>query len=97
MNYLEIARRALAADEKDERDEIGLEPPVPSSEDKMLAAGNAEALVWRTVYQGPVESTLPPPNWDGTLCPGCRWPTLCRVLGPRCPSLPGGPCPGQPG
>jgi hypothetical protein len=53
----------------------------------------ASALLWRHVYQGPVEATAPPPCWDGTVCPGCQWPALCGVLGPRGASLPGGPCP----
>lgn len=50
------------------------------------------ALEWRHVFQGPVDATVPPPGWDGTICRGCRWPEFCRVLGPRDASLPGGPC-----
>jgi hypothetical protein len=53
----------------------------------------ASTLIWRQVDQGPVEATIPPPGWDGTICPGCQWPALCRVLGPRGANLPGGPCP----
>lgn len=26
------------------------------------------------------------------ICDACHWPDLCRVLGPRAPQLPGGPC-----
>ncbi len=44
------------------------------------------------VSRSPVPASAPPAGWDGTLCPGCRWPTLCVVLGPRGPHLPGGPC-----
>lgn len=39
-----------------------------------------------------VMATVPPSGWNGALCAGCRWPALCRVLGPRGPHLPGGPC-----
>jgi hypothetical protein len=53
----------------------------------------ASALVRGRVHRGPVEATVPPPGWDGTRCSECRWPELCRVLGPRDASLPGGPCP----
>jgi hypothetical protein len=53
----------------------------------------ASTLIWQHVYQGPVEATVPPSDWDGTVCPGCRWPEFCRVLGPRDASLPRGPCP----
>jgi hypothetical protein len=54
------------------------------------------ALPWAHIYQGPVEATVPPPGWDGTLCAECQWPTLCCVLGPRGATLPGGPCPAYP-
>jgi hypothetical protein len=56
----------------------------------------APKLEWRHVYQGPGEATVPPPDSDGTRCPGCRWPALCSVFGPRGANLPGGPCPAHP-
>jgi hypothetical protein len=40
----------------------------------------------------PVIASLPPAGWDGALCDGCPWSEFCRVLGPRAPHLPGGPC-----
>jgi hypothetical protein len=52
----------------------------------------APELEWRHVYQGPVESTVPPPDWDGALCQECRWAKLCHVLGPRGQDLPGWSC-----
>jgi hypothetical protein len=50
------------------------------------------ALVALLRKRAPVEATRPPAGWDGSLCAGCRWPALCRVLGPRGPHLAGGPC-----
>ncbi len=40
----------------------------------------------------PVAATRPPAGWNGSRCPGCRWPALCGVLGPRGPHLVNGPC-----
>jgi hypothetical protein len=50
------------------------------------------SLDWSNVNLGPVDATQPPPGWDGSLCPGCRWPDLCAVLGPQPPHAIGGPC-----
>lgn len=47
-------------------------------------------------FRGAVAATVPPPGWNGATCEGCRWPHLCRVLGPRAPNLPHGPCPAHP-
>jgi hypothetical protein len=49
-------------------------------------------MEWRHVYQDPVVASVPPRDWDGTVCADCRWPEFCRVLGPRGAGLPGGPC-----
>ena len=44
----------------------------------------------------PITATTPPPGWNGQLCSECQWPGLCKVLGPRGPHLPNGPCPAYP-
>ena len=49
-----------------------------------------------SVARDSIEASVPPPDWDGRLCIGCQWPEFCRVLGPRGPQLPGGPCPTYP-
>lgn len=55
------------------------------------------ALVRLLAYGRPVPATQPPAGWDGELCPNCRWPSLCRVLGPRGPEeFVNGPCPAWP-
>jgi hypothetical protein len=96
MNYLEIARHTLAEYEKDERDEKGSERPLPSPAEATPAATGIAQVVRRHLDQAPVEATVPPPDWDGTICPECHWPALCRVLGPRDATLPNGPCPAHP-
>jgi hypothetical protein len=47
----------------------------------------------RLARRQPIAACPPPEGWEGTLCDGCRWPAMCRVLGPRGPHLPDGPCP----
>jgi len=39
-----------------------------------------------------VEASVPPAGWNGTLCEGCICPRFCRLLGPRGPNSPAGPC-----
>jgi len=59
-------------------------------------AAHKPALV-ALLYKGqPVTATTPPAGWDGARCPGCRWPALCALLGPRGPHLVEGPCPAWP-
>jgi hypothetical protein len=47
---------------------------------------------WAGVHVGPVEATIPAPDWDGTLPEECGWPNTCGVLGPCPRSLAGGRC-----
>jgi hypothetical protein len=57
-----------------------------------VSAGLESTLPRAHVYQGPVEATAPPPDWDRTLPETCGWSHLCQVLGPCPRSLAGGPC-----
>jgi hypothetical protein len=50
------------------------------------------ALIWVHVYQGPVEGSVPPPDWDGALPEECGWPKICCVLGPCPRCVAGRPC-----
>jgi hypothetical protein len=56
------------------------------------AQGLDPTLEWAYGDPAPVAATRPPAGWRGVLCDGCQWPELCRMLGPRGPHLPGGPC-----
>lgn len=40
------------------------------------------SLSWVHVYTGPVEASVPPEDWDGTVPSGCGAPTACDTLGP---------------
>lgn len=91
MSYLALARSVPTEDERNEMDE------------KSPAGGRAEhrdhaALTFAPFLRvgEPITATTPPAGWDGTLCGDCQWPDLCRVLGPRGPHLPVGPCPAWP-
>jgi hypothetical protein len=59
-------------------------------------AAHKPALVAELRNREPVTATRPPAGWDGRLCPGCPWPGLCRILGPRPPHAIHGPCPAWP-
>jgi hypothetical protein len=48
-------------------------------------------LNWVPVFQGEVDETLPPEDWDRILPADCAWPHLCTVLGP-CPHASEGRC-----
>lgn len=61
-----------------------------------LIREHKQALVACLLNREPVEATTPPVGWDCTTCPGCNWPALCTVLGPRGPHMAGGPCPSWP-
>jgi hypothetical protein len=54
------------------------------------------ALVRLLAHGRPVPATQPPARWDGAVCAGCPWPTLCAALGPRSPEMADGPCPAWP-
>jgi hypothetical protein len=92
MNYLEIARRALAEDESDERDEKGANDLEPIAEIHASPSAAHRALATRHGSWEPVETTIPPPGWDRTLTDECGWPQLCCVLGPCPRSVAGGSC-----
>jgi hypothetical protein len=52
MNYLEIARRGLAAYEIDETDEKGTERPMPATVEALSFAAHDGALVWGSCLPG---------------------------------------------
>jgi hypothetical protein len=84
MNYLEIARRALTGYEKDERDEKGSKSPAPVPAMRASPSVADGELARDGVDRGPVEASVPPPEWDGVVPTGCGVPVVCSRLGP-CP------------
>jgi hypothetical protein len=92
MNYLEIARRAVASYEIDESDEKG---GARSASDLATTLSTSEGdgdTARRPGFSRLVEATIPPPDWAGTLPEACGWRKACSVLGPCPRSLAGDPC-----
>lgn len=86
--YLRLARTAVVPNEINEKDE---ESPRPSPliavspyEINEKSLSDLTDLVWMHVSREEVEASKPPADWDGVVPDGCRWPGLCRTLGP-CP------------
>jgi hypothetical protein len=68
------------ADPEYERNECDEKSPSPAVD--AADFGHDPVLRWVHVYQGPVEATVPPENWEGRAPIDCHFPQVCGPLGP---------------